>query len=86
MKTPLDSEALGHVLDALGVAPGELVRKDKKFKELELDAERYGEGASRGDVIALLEAHPALMQRPIALLGEKAVIGRPIERVLELLG
>lgn len=73
------------MLDRLGVAAGELVRKDKRFKELGLDAGAYGEGADRGAVVALLEAHPELMTRPIFVVGERAVVGRPSERVLELL-
>lgn len=85
LKAPLEREALGEVLDALGGDPGDLVRKDKRFRELGLDAARYGEGATREDVIALLLEHPALMSRPIALRDGRAVVGRPPERVLELL-
>lgn len=82
---PLDAETLARILDALAVPPGELVRKDKKFAALGLDAKRYGENAEPSDVIELLLAHPELMQRPIALTGARAVIGRPPDRVLELL-
>ena len=35
--------------------------------------------------IALMAAHPELMQRPVIVRGDRAVLGRPIERVLELL-
>lgn len=73
------------MLDALAIAPGDFVRKDKYFSELGLDADRYSESASRADVIQLLVEHPKLMQRPVAVLGNRAVIGRPSERVLELL-
>jgi arsenate reductase-like glutaredoxin family protein len=38
-----------------------------------------------GDVVAHLVANPADMQRPIAVLDGRAVIGRPSERVLEIL-
>jgi arsenate reductase (glutaredoxin) len=37
------------------------------------------------EAIALMAAHPTLMQRPVIVRGERAVLGRPIERVLELL-
>jgi arsenate reductase len=36
-------------------------------------------------VLAALEAHPELLQRPIVVCGERAVLARPPERVLELL-
>jgi arsenate reductase (glutaredoxin) len=70
------------LLDALPDPPAELVRKDKNFKELGLDASAY---ETRDAVIELLLEHPILLQRPIAMLGDKAVIGRPSEKVLQLL-
>jgi len=36
-------------------------------------------------VVDLLLAHPALMQRPVGLLGDRAVVARPSERILDLL-
>jgi arsenate reductase (glutaredoxin) len=37
------------------------------------------------EAVALMAAHPTLMQRPVIVRGDRAVLGRPIERVLELL-
>ena len=62
--------------------PAELVRKDKNFKELGLNEADY---QTRDQVIDLLLEHPVLMQRPIIVRGNRAVIGRPPETVLELL-
>lgn len=62
--------------------PAELVRKDKKFKELGLNADAY---VTRAAVVDLLLEHPALMQRPVIVRGRRAVIARPSEKVLELL-
>ena len=62
--------------------PAELVRKDDRFKELGLNAADY---KSEEQVIDLLLQHPELMQRPIIIRGDRAVIGRPSEKVLELL-
>lgn len=82
MKDPLDQATLEHFLDLLPDAPSELVRKDKNFKELELNEADY---QTREQVIALLMEHPKLMQRPIVIRGKKAVIARPSDKVLELL-
>jgi arsenate reductase (glutaredoxin) len=60
----------------------ELVRKDSVFAKLGLDASDYTDAAS---VIAVLTAHPKLLQRPVVLKGKKAVIGRPKDRVRDLL-
>ncbi len=62
--------------------PADLVRKDKNFERLGLDANHY---VTREAVIELLVQHPVLMQRPIIVTGQKAVIARPAEKVLELL-
>ncbi len=63
-------------------SPTELVRKDKNFKALGLDENAYG---TRETVVEVLLQHPELMQRPVIIKGQKAVIARPSEKVLELL-
>ena len=55
---------------------------DRRFEELGLSASDY---ATRDAVIELLLEHPELMQRPVIFRGERAVIARPSEKVLELL-
>ena len=62
--------------------PAELVREDKHFKELHLNAADY---TSPQAVARLIAAHPRLMQRPVAVRGARAVIARPETRVEELL-
>jgi arsenate reductase len=82
MKTPLDRATLERLLALLAGPPGDLVRKDKRFTELGLRAEDY---TTRARVVALLLEHPELMERPVVVRGERAVIARPSEKVLELL-
>ncbi len=63
-------------------APAELIRKDKNFTALGLDP---GDYTTRDAVVKLLLEHPKLMQRPVIILGDKAVIARPSEKVYELI-
>jgi arsenate reductase len=83
LKTPLDRMTLERIVAMLEGPPAELVRKDRRFEELELKAANY---VSAEAVVALLLKHPELMQRPVIVKGGKAVIARPPERLLPLLG
>ena len=44
-----------------------------------------GDGVGDDELIALMAQHPELLQRPIVVRGDRAVLARPVERVLELL-
>jgi arsenate reductase len=81
LKAPPDRAALERIVDAIPNPPAELVRKDKKFKELGLDASEY---TTRDAVVELLLTHPELMERPVVFRGERAVIARPSDLVLQL--
>jgi arsenate reductase len=81
LKAPPDRATLERIVDAVPDPPAELVRKDKRFEELGLDPAAY---TGRESVIALLLEHPELMQRPVVFRGERAVIARPSDKVLEL--
>lgn len=82
LDAPPQRADLEKILDLLPDEPAELVRKDKRFKELGLDANDY---TTRKAVIDLLLKHPELMQRPVVIRGKSAVIARPSELVLDLL-
>jgi arsenate reductase len=82
LRQPPDRATLGRILDLLGVPPADLVRKDKRFKELGLNEADY---VTREQVIGVLLEHPELMERPVVIRGKRAVIARPSERVLEIL-
>ncbi|MCY3633238.1 MAG: hypothetical protein OXH29_11255 [bacterium] len=69
-------------LEMLPNEPAELVREDGHFKDLGLNINDY---QSTDAVVDLLMEHPKLMQRPIVVRGDQAVIARPSELVEELL-
>jgi arsenate reductase len=82
LKHPLDRTTLERFVDLLPGAPAELVRKDKRFKELGLNQHDY---VTRDQVVAVLLKHPELMERPVVIRGARAVIARPSEKVAEIL-
>jgi arsenate reductase len=78
LKTPLDRAALLELIGKLEDPPADLVRKDPYFAQLGLDASDYTTPEAVAD---LLVEHPRLMQRPVLVKGERAIIGRPKDRV-----
>ncbi len=81
LKKPPTRADLERILKMLDSPPADLVRKDKRFKELALSPDDYTDA---GSVIAILLKHPELMQRPIVIRGSRAVIARPPEKLNEL--
>jgi arsenate reductase len=82
LETPPSKEELERLLNLLEDPAGDLVRKDKRFEELGLVESDY---QSPEQVVAVLVKHPELMQRPIIVQNNKAVLARPSEKVLTLL-
>lgn len=74
-------EQLERVMTMLGITdPRSMMRTGEAvYSELAL------ESASTAQLLDAMAAHPILIERPIAIRGDRAVIGRPPERVLELL-
>ncbi len=83
LQQPLSRADFESILAMLSCEPAELVRQDKRFKELGLDAAAY---TTASQVVALLLEHPELMQRPVIVDRGRAVIARPSERIAELIG
>ena len=82
LKSPLDKAALLELMGKLEDPPADLVRKDSFFKGLGLDADSYVTPEAVAD---LLVEHPRLMQRPVLVRGDAAIIGRPKQRVADFL-
>ena len=82
LKNPLTQADFERFLNLLSNPPADLVRKDKRFKELGLNEDDY---TTPEAVVKVLLEHPELMQRPIIIRGERAVLARPGDMVKELL-
>lgn len=80
--TPPSKETLESLLGMLGMEPRDLIRThEKEYREAGLENPEL----SRADLIAAMIEHPRLIERPIVVKDGKAAIGRPPERVLDLL-
>ena len=71
-----DRETLRAIIDRLEDPVENLVRKDAQFKKLGLDADDYVDDADA--VIEVLVEYPRLLQRPVLVRGDRAIIGRPL--------
>src|SRR5215207_9526985 len=81
-EAPPDRATLEMILDRIDVEPSALVRRDPEFKESGLTPEDI---QTEEQVVDVLLAHPALMERPVVVKGDKVVLGRPPENVEALL-
>jgi arsenate reductase (glutaredoxin) len=82
LKTPLSRAQLKTLRQQLRLEPARWIRKaEAEFRSAGLDA-----NSSEEDLLDAMAAHPILIERPIAVRGQRAVVGRPPERVLELVG
>ena len=80
-KVPLTKEELSNIIKKLNIAPIDLVRKNERiwkenFKDQKLDNEQ---------VLDALVEHPKLIERPILVNGNLAVVGRPPEHLISII-
>lgn len=81
LETPPSAERLTEVLGLLGVGARALLRRgEASYESLGLAAV-----TSEAELVAAMAKHPELIERPVVIARERAVIGRPPERVLEVL-
>ena len=82
LETPLSAAQLRDLLAKLNISARQLLRSgEDEYKALNLaDA-----SLSEAQLIDAMAAHPKLIERPVLVVGDKAVIGRPPEKVLEIL-
>jgi len=82
LKTPPTKAQLEEILGMLGLEPRELMRKNESvYKENNL----ADDSLTREQLIQAMLDNPILIERPIVISGKKAAIGRPPEKVLEIL-
>lgn len=82
LKQPPTRAELENLLSLLGLEPRQLMRKgETEYQELGLD----DPAMSRDALIDAMLTHPRLIERPIVLHNGKAALGRPPEKVLDLL-
>ena len=83
LDSPPTPEELERVLGLLGIEPWDLTRMDEPVAR---DLDLANAPRDRTAWIETLAAHPVLVQRPIVITDDgRAVIGRPPERILDLL-
>ena len=81
LDNPPSQKELRTIIKKLGIKPADLVRKTEsiykeKFKGKQLSDEEW---------IEAMIQYPKLIQRPILIKGDKAVVGRPTEALLDIL-
>lgn len=81
-EAPPDRATLEMIVDRIDVEPSKLVRRDPEFKEAGLTP---ADVETKEQVVEVLLAHPALMERPVVVKGDRVVLGRPPENVQALL-
>ncbi|HEX5842364.1 MAG TPA: arsenate reductase (glutaredoxin) [Pseudomonas sp.] len=82
LETPPDAAQLQELLRKLGLSPRQLLRSgEEEYQQLNL----ANPALSDAQLIEAMVSHPKLIERPILVAGDKAVVGRPPEKVLEIL-
>lgn len=81
LKAVPSKQELTEIIRLLGIKPEQLLRKGEAiFKE------KYkGKNLSDNEWIAAMVQNPKLIERPIVIKGDRAIIGRPPEKVKELI-
>ena len=81
LDTPLNRQELKQVLGKLGMKPMELIRQNEDYFKKEIK----GKDFSDEELIGAMVENPKLIERPIIINGPRAVVGRPIEKIDEVL-
>ncbi|GAA0719762.1 arsenate reductase (glutaredoxin) [Aquimarina litoralis] len=81
LETPLTKDKLEGIINLLGIKPMELVRTNEAIWKQEFK----GKDLLDDELIQIMVSHPKLIERPIVIKNKRAIIGRPPEKVLDIL-
>ena len=76
-----DKKSLGKVLDIIGKKPSDVLRKNEEIWKKQLNVENIGED----EILDLMIQYPKLIERPILVCGNKGVIARPLENLMDFI-
>lgn len=80
-ENPPSEEELKEILKLLGIPPIDLVRKNEAIWKEQFK----GKDFTDSELITILSNNPKLIERPIVVNGNKAIIGRPPEKVIDII-
>lgn len=79
---PLSAPKIKELLKKMGISARQLLRTaEPAYKDLGLATSQHSED----ELVGLMVKNPDLIQRPIVERGDRAVLGRPVEKIAELL-
>jgi len=81
LKTPPTETEIREILSKLGMKASEIVRRGEEIYKKSFAGREYTES----EWVKILSENPILIERPIIINGDKAVIGRPLEKVNDII-
>lgn len=81
LDTPIGEQKLSEIISLLGIAPIDLVRKNEAIWKENFKNKNLTED----ELIKVMSENPKLIERPIVIKGDKAIIGRPPQKVIDIL-
>jgi arsenate reductase len=81
ISNPLNATELNEIIIILGISPIDLIRRNEAVWKLEYKGKQW----SDQELIKAMVSHPRLIERPIVIHKNKGIIGRPNEKILEIL-
>ena len=79
LKELFDEQSLEKILDVIGKKPSEALRKNEEIWKKQFSSKNIGEK----EILKLMIQHPKLIERPIVISGNKGVIARPLENLMD---
>ena len=81
LKEVFDKQSLEKVLDVIGKKPSEALRKNEEIWRKQFSGKKIGEE----EILKLMIKYPKLIERPIVIFGNKGVIARPLENLIDFI-